>query len=90
VEVFKPERWLDADEERLGRMNRTLFQFGMGAHLCIGKNISLLEITKFVTRLVTAYEVRNISFIFLLWMTERANEIQCADHSRTSGRGVEG
>lgn len=39
--VFKPERWLQSDEERkeLEKFNLT---FGMGSRICLGKNISMM------------------------------------------------
>jgi cytochrome P450 len=73
VEVFRPERWLVGQGERLGeglgegekegeekrvrRMEGTMLQFGMGARTCIGKNISLLEIYKLVPSFLRRFEV---------------------------------
>ncbi|KAK3294215.1 cytochrome P450 [Chaetomium fimeti] len=51
---FRPERWLE-DEERAKRMERYMFQFGGGSHLCIGRNLALLEINKLVPRLLRDY-----------------------------------
>ncbi|KAH6632420.1 cytochrome P450 [Chaetomium tenue] len=51
---YKPERWLE-DEERAKRMERYMFQFGGGSHLCIGRNLALLEINKVVPRLLRDY-----------------------------------
>ncbi|KAH6855974.1 cytochrome P450 [Chaetomium sp. MPI-CAGE-AT-0009] len=51
---FRPERWLE-DEERAKRMERYMFQFGGGSHLCIGRNLALLEINKVVPRLLRDY-----------------------------------
>lgn len=39
VDVFRPERWLEAPKEQLKEMKATMFQFGAGARTCIGKNI---------------------------------------------------
>src|SRR6266536_5643397 len=47
VNAYRPERWLDPEKAVL--MNRALFHFGGGAHTCIGKNISLMEIYKLVS-----------------------------------------
>ncbi|BGP28797.1 hypothetical protein JCM10296v2_000533 [Rhodotorula toruloides] len=44
--VFRPERWLEATEEEKKVMERNLITFGSGSRVCIGKNISLMEITK--------------------------------------------
>lgn len=43
VDVFRPERWLEANPSKLSQMKATMFQFGAGARTCIGKNISMLE-----------------------------------------------
>jgi cytochrome P450 len=39
VDVFRPERWLEASPAQLKEMKATMFQFGAGARTCIGKNI---------------------------------------------------
>lgn len=39
AEVFKPERWLGEDRQELEKYNLT---FGMGARVCLGKNISMM------------------------------------------------
>lgn len=67
AEVWRPERWLvdeslgaaglEAEKKRVKEMNATMFQFGMGARTCIGKNISLLEIYKLVPSVLRRFEV---------------------------------
>ncbi|KAK4224636.1 cytochrome P450 [Podospora fimiseda] len=54
ADEFRPERWLE-DEEKSKRMERYMFQFGGGSHLCIGRNLALLEINKVVPRLLRDY-----------------------------------
>ncbi|KUI56974.1 Pisatin demethylase [Cytospora mali] len=51
AEVYRPERWL-GDVEEAKRMERYMFQFGGGSHLCIGRNLALLEINKVCPRLL--------------------------------------
>ncbi|KAL0472552.1 cytochrome P450 [Neurospora intermedia] len=51
---WRPERWLE-NEEEARRMERYMFQFGGGSHLCIGRNLALLEINKVVPRLLRDY-----------------------------------
>ena len=60
VNVFRPERWIEADSSKLKEMKATMFQFGAGARTCIGKNISLLEIYKLVPTFLRNFEVRPI------------------------------
>lgn len=57
VDVFRPERWLETDGEKLKMMNSTMFQFGAGPRTCIGKNISLMEIYKLVPSFLRRFEV---------------------------------
>jgi cytochrome P450 len=57
VDVYRPERWLEADGEQLKKMNATMFQFGAGSRTCIGKNISLMEIYKLVPSFLRRFEV---------------------------------
>ncbi|KAH8162389.1 hypothetical protein CIB48_g5852 [Xylaria polymorpha] len=68
VDVYRPERWLldetlpeaqrEERERHLREMNGHMFQFGMGARTCIGKNISLLEMYKLVPSLLRRFEIR--------------------------------
>ncbi|KAI8963195.1 cytochrome P450 [Daldinia sp. FL1419] len=68
VDTFRPERWLvdekltdakkEEQERRVREMNGMMFQFGMGARTCIGKNISLLEIYKVVPSLLRRFDIR--------------------------------
>lgn len=47
ADVFRPERWLIADEERLAIMNRTVdLVFGYGKYQCLGRPVALLELNK--------------------------------------------
>ncbi|KAH6950319.1 cytochrome P450 [Ilyonectria sp. MPI-CAGE-AT-0026] len=58
-EVFRPERWLESDKQKLDAMNRHWVPFGMGARTCIGRHISTLEISKLIPRIV-----RDFNFVF--------------------------
>ena len=47
VEIFRPERWIEADEERLLRMEQTLdLIFGHGRWGCLGKLVAFIELNK--------------------------------------------
>lgn len=56
ADEFKPERWLSQDIDKLHAMDGYLLTFGMGNRNCIGKNISLLELSKVLPELVTRYD----------------------------------
>lgn len=62
-EEFRPSRWVEATKEQLRRMENSLFTFGAGSRTCIGKNISLLEMYKFVPAFLMTYEV-SINFLY--------------------------
>ncbi|KAF2823879.1 cytochrome P450 [Ophiobolus disseminans] len=54
---FRPERWSEAENTpQLKRMNAYYMPFGLGSRTCIGKNVSLLEMSKLIPRLVMVYD----------------------------------
>ncbi|KAK1764032.1 cytochrome P450 [Phialemonium atrogriseum] len=57
ADVFRPERWLEADAETLKVMDRSFLAFGSGARTCIGRHISMLEMAKIVPQLLWAFEL---------------------------------
>ncbi|SPO07488.1 related to pisatin demethylase cytochrome P450 [Cephalotrichum gorgonifer] len=59
-EVFRPGRWLEGGEENAKRMERYMFQFGGGAHVCIGRNLALLEINKVIPRIIRDFDIELI------------------------------
>ncbi|KAB8237577.1 cytochrome P450 [Aspergillus alliaceus] len=52
ADVYRPERWLEADGEKATCMEQCFMPFGVGSQTCIGKNIYLLEINKLIPMLV--------------------------------------
>ena len=45
ADVFRPERWLDADPARLAEMTRTVeLVFGYGRWICAGKHVAFMEL----------------------------------------------
>ncbi|EAQ82928.1 hypothetical protein CHGG_10746 [Chaetomium globosum CBS 148.51] len=57
VHSFRPERWIDGDENRIKEMKRNLLTFGAGPRGCIGKNISILEMWKVVFELYRNFDI---------------------------------
>jgi cytochrome P450 len=50
VEVYRPERWIEASGERLQRMEKTAdLVFGHGRYHCLGSNVAMIEIRKVFT-----------------------------------------
>lgn len=56
-EKFQPERWLVEDADLVAQRKRSIFAFSAGSHTCLGKNVSLMEITKLVASLLVQYDV---------------------------------
>ncbi|KAF5016196.1 hypothetical protein F66182_12201, partial [Fusarium sp. NRRL 66182] len=54
---FRPERWLEGSEEKIKEMDRNLLTFGAGTRTCIGKNISIMEVGKFVPQMLRQFNV---------------------------------
>lgn len=66
AESFNPERWLQGPHETLpefqsrrSRMREASLTFGAGNRVCLGKNLSALEIYKFIATLFLNYQVSN-------------------------------
>ncbi|EXJ92842.1 hypothetical protein A1O3_01396 [Capronia epimyces CBS 606.96] len=56
ADFFRPERWLESSKDQLLAMERASLVFGHGSRACIGRNISLLEISKLVPQLLRHYK----------------------------------
>ncbi|EMR81864.1 hypothetical protein ACHAPC_001604 [Botrytis cinerea] len=57
ADQWRPERWLEiAEQGRGGEVEKYFFSFGMGSRTCIGKNISLLELSKLIPQLVRRFD----------------------------------
>lgn len=55
VDAFRPERWMD--KERAADMHRFFFAFGAGARMCLGRNISWMEMSKLIPTLFMHYNL---------------------------------
>jgi cytochrome P450 len=54
--LFRPERWLTPDLQERAALERNFLAFGAGPRICLGKNISLLEMCKVVPQIVQRFE----------------------------------
>ncbi|KAI5922089.1 cytochrome P450 [Camillea tinctor] len=54
-EHFRPERWIG--EEKTSIMDSMMFAFGGGSKTCLGKNISLLEMTKALPQIIRKFDM---------------------------------
>jgi cytochrome P450 len=45
--LFRPERWLEAEGEKLEKMDKTIqLVWGHGKYQCLGKNLAFIELNK--------------------------------------------
>ncbi|KAJ8106217.1 hypothetical protein OPT61_g9684 [Boeremia exigua] len=51
--VFRPERWLTSERAQL---ERNFLAFGAGPRTCLGRNISLMEMSKVLPQIVRAFD----------------------------------
>ncbi|KAF2142783.1 uncharacterized protein K452DRAFT_307701 [Aplosporella prunicola CBS 121167] len=63
AETWNPDRWLRVDDEdedayvdRVKRMNDSLFTFGGGRRVCLGKELSIFEIYKTMATIFSRYD----------------------------------
>lgn len=47
ADVFRPERWLEPESEKLTQMHKTIeLVWGYGKYQCLGKNVAIMELNK--------------------------------------------
>ncbi|ORY75715.1 cytochrome P450 [Leucosporidium creatinivorum] len=51
---YKPERWLSVER---GELEKKLLTFGAGTRVCIGKNVSLVEMAKLIPTIIHNYDL---------------------------------
>jgi cytochrome P450 len=57
IEVFRPERWLEAGAAQRKNMEQFLCPFGFESRLCLGREIGLFEVFKIGATLLRRYNV---------------------------------
>lgn len=57
VDVFRPERFLETNSKTSSLQHGQMFTFGAGARSCLGKNVSLLEMTKVIPQIVRQFDL---------------------------------
>ncbi|KAF4969235.1 hypothetical protein FSARC_3488 [Fusarium sarcochroum] len=56
AEQFNPERWLVDDSNRLSLMNHYFIPFGLGSRSCLGRHVSMLEMSKLIPRIIRDFD----------------------------------
>lgn len=61
---FRPDRWLQQDgetdtkyNERMQVWNQAMLQFGGGSRICLGRNLSMMEVYKLVPTLLSTFDI---------------------------------
>ena len=54
---FRPERWLEASEERSRLMERAWLGFGKGKRVCLGQHIAIMQMKKIIPMLLQSFAV---------------------------------
>ncbi|KAF2969724.1 hypothetical protein GQX73_g3801 [Xylaria multiplex] len=55
--LFRPERWLEADPDCARRMNMVVdLDFGFGKYQCLGKPVAMMELNKIFVELLRRYD----------------------------------
>ncbi|OJJ60268.1 hypothetical protein ASPSYDRAFT_57695 [Aspergillus sydowii CBS 593.65] len=58
ADLYRPDRWIEAGEEQLLNMNRTMdLVFGSGRYACLGKQVALIEVSKAVAEIFLRYDI---------------------------------
>jgi cytochrome P450 len=74
ADIWRPERWREIEEQgREGEVEKYFLAFGMGSRTYIGKNISLLEMSKLVPQLVRRFDFA---------LDESLRERECRNRNR--------
>lgn len=55
--IFRPERWLEADPERLRIMEAAHMGFSRGRRVCIGQHIAVMQMKKAIPALLSEFDV---------------------------------
>ncbi|KAK4182202.1 cytochrome P450 [Podospora australis] len=58
ADIFRPERWLEADPTRAEEMWATVeLNFSAGKYVCLGKQLALMELGKWFPEILRRYEI---------------------------------
>lgn len=65
AQVFRPERYLECDQEKKHEMIRTVdLTFGYGRWMCAGKTLALIELNKIIFEVCRSSFYRSLTHFF--------------------------
>ncbi|KAF2131728.1 pisatin demethylase [Dothidotthia symphoricarpi CBS 119687] len=53
---FRPQRWLTKDPQERAHLEKNFLSFGTGSRTCLGKNISMMEMSKVIPQIVRKFD----------------------------------
>lgn len=56
ADVFRPERWLDGDGERVKKMEQASMGFSRGRRVCLGQHVAVMQMKKVIPALVLGFD----------------------------------
>ncbi|KAL4878055.1 cytochrome P450 [Aspergillus karnatakaensis] len=82
ADEYRPERWIEGEGssgEQIKEMNKQLATFGYGSRTCIGRNLAMFELFKFVAQLLSRYQVELCTgkkewAVHAMWFAEIHNQ----------------
>jgi cytochrome P450 len=79
AEMFRPDRWFEDDEEKLGNMNRTHdLVFGSGRYACLGKTVAQIELSKALAEVSTSCGKRVEDWTLLIYSCDCISRFSAA------------
>ncbi|KAL4811719.1 cytochrome P450 [Aspergillus spinulosporus] len=57
ADKWRPERWLETDENKRRRLENCILTFGFGRRTCLGRNLAIFEMKKLFPALIMRYEM---------------------------------
>jgi cytochrome P450 len=61
ADVFRPERWLESEEQARFLESSNMLFGGNGPRACVGKNIALVELHKFLAQFVRQFDFKIVN-----------------------------
>lgn len=54
---FRPQRWIEADADKLKSMERAFMGFSRGKRVCLGQHVALMQMKKVIPALIMNYDI---------------------------------
>ncbi|KAK1828873.1 cytochrome P450 [Podospora conica] len=62
ADIFRPERWIEADAERFDEMQAAVdLVFSTGKYVCLGKQVAWMELVKWFAEMLRRYDIAAVN-----------------------------